>query len=232
MPQGLPILSPEWGGSPIDQRRKPWEHRPHQQATAPDGATGFTSTSHSSARYGAIQPKCFHDPQGLRHWATLAVAPFGAFVASRFGGSGSYFDGAQHERRAGFGGGRKFFSELTPRHHPVIARSLRRSDLAGFWEVIGHTASREIATSLIAPRDDEEESRAIRWLHSYFDGAQHERRAGFGGDFSSALLRASARRLRDHLTFPSSVPSWLWPPLPADQCEATRTITSLGEGGG
>ena len=146
---------------------------------------------------------------------------------------------------------------LHPRHHhltvivphppafrPVIARSLRRSTakqhreaaaqahLAHFWESIGHTASREIATSLIAPRDDEEENRAVRWLRSYFDGAQHERRAGFGGDFSSALLRASARRLRDHLTFPSSVPSWLWPPLPADQCEATSSNFSLGEGGG
>ena len=106
---------------------------------------------------------------------------------------------------------------LHPRHHhltvivphppafrPVIARSLRRSTakqhreaaaqahLAHFWESIGHTASREIATSLIAPRDDEEENRAVRWLRSYFDGAQHERRAGFGGcrrgDFSRPQL--------------------------------------------
>ena len=35
----------------------------------------------SSAHYGAMQPKCFRDPQGLRHWAMLAVAPFGALVA-------------------------------------------------------------------------------------------------------------------------------------------------------
>ncbi len=32
--------------------------------------------------------------------------------------------------------------------------------------------------------------------------------------------------------FHSSVPSRLWPPLPADECEATSTITPLGEGGG
>jgi hypothetical protein len=47
---------------------------------------------------------------------------------------------------------------------PVIARSLRRSDLARFWDVIGHTATRGIATSLNAPRDDEEENRVVRWL--------------------------------------------------------------------
>ena len=86
------ILSPGWGGSPIAQRRKPWEHRQHQQPTAPDGATEFIRTSHSSARYGAIQAKCFRDPQGLRHWAMLASAPFGALVDSGFGGSASYFD--------------------------------------------------------------------------------------------------------------------------------------------
>ena len=91
---GLPILSPEWGGSHIAQRRKPWEHRQHEHPTAPNGATEFTDTSHSSTRYGAIQPKCFHDPQGLRHWAMLASAPFGALVDSGFGGSASYFDGA------------------------------------------------------------------------------------------------------------------------------------------
>ncbi len=87
MKGGVPILSPEWGDSPIAQRRKPWEHRQHQHPTAPDGATEFTGTSHSSARYGAIQAKCFRDPQGLRHWATLAVAPFGALAAAEFGGS-------------------------------------------------------------------------------------------------------------------------------------------------
>ena len=82
----VPILSPEWGGSHIAQRRKPWEHCAHHQPTAPDGATEFIRTSHSSAHYGAMQPKCCHDPQ-LRHWAMLAVAPFGALVASGFGGS-------------------------------------------------------------------------------------------------------------------------------------------------
>ena len=95
-------------------------------------------------------------------------------------------------------GGRGNFSELTPRHcsaHPsVIARSLRRSDLAGSWEVIGHTAGREMGFAAasrchVANRslsktptrrgDGEEESLAVRWLGSYFDGAQHERRAGF-----------------------------------------------------
>ena len=86
-PQGLPILSPEWGGNHIAQRRKPWELRAHQHPTAPNGATEFTGTSNSSARYGAVQPKCFCDPQGLRHWAKLAVAPFGALVASPSGGS-------------------------------------------------------------------------------------------------------------------------------------------------
>ena len=55
LPDGLLVFSPEWGGSPIAQRRKPWEHRAHQQPTAPNGATEFTDTSHSSARYGAIQ---------------------------------------------------------------------------------------------------------------------------------------------------------------------------------
>ena len=63
-----------------------------------------------------------------------------------------YFDEAQHERRAGFGGGRRgIFRNSHHRHRPVIARSLRRSDLADFWEGIGHRAGRGIATSLIAP---------------------------------------------------------------------------------
>ena len=89
---GLPILSPEWGGSHIAQRRKPWEHRQHQHPTAPDGATEFIRTINSSARYGAVQANCFRNTQGLRHWAMLAVAPFGALVASLFSGSRSHFD--------------------------------------------------------------------------------------------------------------------------------------------
>ena len=161
MKGGVPILSPEWGGSHIAQRRKPWEHRQHEHPTAPNGATEFTDTSHSSAHYGAIQAKCFCDPQGLRHWAMLAFAPFGALVASRFGGSRSYFDGLQHERRAGFGGGIRW---IVRNSRPVIARSLRRSNPAGFWDDIGHPAGRGIATSRNAPRDDEEENRVVRWL--------------------------------------------------------------------
>jgi hypothetical protein len=42
--------------------------------------------------------------QGLRHWAKLAVAPFGAVVDFAVQWLHSYFDGAQLERRAGFGG--------------------------------------------------------------------------------------------------------------------------------
>ncbi len=95
-----------------------------------------------------------------------------------------------------FGGG-WLVGKPTPRHRPdgsgSSTRSLRRSDLAGFWDGIGHTATRGIATSLsllamtmllgaVAPL--------------ILRQAQHERRAGFGGGFSSALLRASARSLR------------------------------------
>ena len=87
-------------------------------------------------------------------------------MAARFGGSCSYFDGAQHERRAGFAVGWLVVSgqlsvvscqwsvvscQWSVVSRPVIARSLRRSDLAGFWEIIGHTAGREMGFAAVAP---------------------------------------------------------------------------------
>ena len=100
--RGVPILSPEWGGSPIAQRRKPWEHRQHQQPTAPNGATEFTGTSHSSARYGATQSKPFRNPPRLTPLGYAGCRPIRGFGGFAIRWLHSYFDGAQHERRAGF----------------------------------------------------------------------------------------------------------------------------------
>ena len=62
-------------------------------------------------------------------------------------------------------------------------------------------------------RDDEKVSRAVRWLHSYFDGAQQERRAAFAGRV--AILHSSLFTLHSSLFtrrffIASSSPSSPW----------------------
>ena len=202
----------------------------------------------------------------------------------------------------------------SPRHREESSTKHReaaaQAHLADFWEVIGHTASREIATSLIAPcrrprpvgamTKKREPRRSVAplilrrgfsmsgglgsevgsdglfgthtpSLRGVFDEAI-SRVSGMASDtlpharWASPLLRgatsliAPCRRPRPvgamtvlrcsavaslqyysvlqrgdcvppHV-HSSSVPSRLWLPLPTDGCEATSSITHLGEGGG
>ena len=74
-----------------------------------------------------------------------------------------------------------------------------------------HVANRSLSKTPTRRGDDEEEeSRAFRWLNSYFDGAQHERRAGFAGNskilhpaFQHSPLFYSAFDIR-HSPFPKN----------------------------
>ena len=45
----------------------------------------------------------------------------------------------------------------------------------------------------IGSESEEEVSLAVRWLRSYFDVAQHERRAGFGGVLHPVIARSLRR---------------------------------------
>ena len=76
-----------------------------------------------------------------------------------------------------------FFLELTSRHREESSTKRSRAFL-GWHRTRCHTRDRHVAQRSLSKTptrrgDDEEESRVVRWLHSYFDGAQHERRAGF-----------------------------------------------------
>ena len=137
---------------------------------------------------GLLNPNLSAITQGLRHWATLAVAPFGAVVDFAVRWLRSYFDVAQHERRAGFGGGIRWIFRNS---RPVIALSLRgvfdeaisrvsgkSSDtvLAARWACAAasrcHVAQRSLSQTPTRRGDDEEERAApFGGSRSYFDGA-------------------------------------------------------------
>ena len=107
---------------------------------------------------------------------------------AEFGGSTHTSTGLQHERRAGFGGGIRW---IVRNSHPVIARSLRRSNLAGFWDGIGHAATREMGFAAASRCHV-----ANRSLSQTPTRRGDDSTSLFGGGFSSTLLRASARSLR------------------------------------